>query len=60
MICTLLLMVMIFAIAIIAAILFGIGGATLLAFIIAYGDIILFATIIVLIVRHFVKKKKKN
>ena len=42
MICTL-LMVMIFAIAIIAAILLGIGGATLLAFIIAYGDIILFA-----------------
>lgn len=60
MICTLLLMVMIFAIAIIAAILLGIGGATLLAFIIAYGDIILFATIIVLIVRHFVKKRKKN
>ena len=60
MICTLLLTAMIFAIAIIAAILLGIGGATLLAFIIAYGDIILFATIIVLIVRHFVKKRKKN
>lgn len=59
MICTL-LMVMIFAIAIIAAILLGIGGATLLAFIIAYGDIILFATIIVLIARHFIKKKKKS
>ena len=60
MICTLLLMAMIFAIAIIAAILLGIGGVTLLAFIIAYGDVILFITIIVLIVRHFVKKKKKN
>ena len=60
MICTLLLMAMIFAIAIIAAIMLGIGGATLLAFTIAYGDIILFAMIIVLIVRHFVKKKKKN
>jgi hypothetical protein len=60
MICTLLLMVMIFAIATIAVALLGIGGATLFAFLIAYADVILFITIIVLIVRHFVKKKKKN